>query len=105
MGTGTTHDRADNSRRAGDPALGLEQAPGGDGFLATGRRLGHQAAIRAKAGATIHDASGTSDQDGPEPGHLTRRRARSKRRPEERSDGGERDRSAGEGRGSPRGMP
>ena len=33
------------------------------------------------------DASRTSDQDGPEPGHLTRRRARSERRPEERSDG------------------
>jgi hypothetical protein len=35
----------------------------------------------AKAGATIRDASRTSDQDGPEPGHLTRRRARSERRP------------------------
>jgi hypothetical protein len=59
----------------------------GDGYLATGRRLGNRAAICGKAGATVRDASRTSDQDGPEPGHLRRRRARSKRRPEERSDG------------------
>ncbi len=40
--------------------------------LATGRRLGNRAEIRGKAGATVHNASRTSDQDGPEPGHLTR---------------------------------
>jgi hypothetical protein len=54
----------------------------GDGYLATGSPLGHRAAIRGKAGATVHDATRTSDQDGPEPGHLRRRRARSNRRPE-----------------------
>ena len=38
--------------------------------------------IRGKAGrATVGHASRTSDQDGPEPGHLRRRRARSERRP------------------------
>jgi hypothetical protein len=31
---------------------------------------GTRAAIRGKAGATVHDASRTSDQVGPEPGHL-----------------------------------
>jgi hypothetical protein len=31
--------------------------------------------------ATAHDPSRTSDQNGPEPGHLRRRRARSERRP------------------------
>jgi hypothetical protein len=40
-------------------------------LLATGRGLGTRAKIRGKAGATVRDASRTSDQDGPEPGHLT----------------------------------
>jgi hypothetical protein len=43
--------------------------------------------IRGKAGATVYGSSRTGDQDGPEPGHLMRRLARSERRPEERSDG------------------
>jgi hypothetical protein len=56
-----TQHRADNSRRVGDPPLGREQASEGDGYLATGRRLGHRAAIRGNAGASVHDASRTSD--------------------------------------------
>jgi hypothetical protein len=50
--------------------LDAKQAPEGDGCLATGRRLGHRAEIRGKARATVRDAGRTSDQDGPEPGHL-----------------------------------
>jgi hypothetical protein len=69
------------AERAGDPPLGREQASEGDGSLATGYQLGHRAEIRGRAGATVHGASRTSDQDGPEPGHLRRRRARSSRRP------------------------
>jgi hypothetical protein len=54
----------------------------------TGRRLGHRAEIRGKAGATVRDASRTSDQDGPEPGHLTREaRSEKPEAAEERSDG------------------
>ncbi len=93
-------------RRHVDPPLGGEQESEGDSYLATGSRLGHRAAIRGRAGATVHDASGTSDQDGPEPGHLTTK-ARS-----ERTEAGasartasERDRSADEKRGDPRGSP
>lgn len=70
MGTGTTQDRTDNSRCAGDPPLGREQGSEGDGFLATGRRPGHRAEIRDKVGGTVHGADRPSDQDGPEPGHL-----------------------------------
>jgi hypothetical protein len=40
MGTGTTQDRPDNSRRDGDPPLGREQASKGDGYVATGGRPG-----------------------------------------------------------------
>jgi hypothetical protein len=87
MGTGSTQHRADNSRRDGDPPLGRKQAFEGDGCLATGDRVGNRAEIRGKTGATVKDASRRSDQDRPEPGHLTRRRARSNRRPKERSDG------------------
>jgi hypothetical protein len=87
MGTGSTQHRADNSRSDGDPPLGCKQASEGDDYLATGDRLSNRAEIREKAGATVRDASRTSDQHGPQPGHLTRRRARSNRRPRERSDG------------------
>lgn len=41
MGTGTIHDRSDNSRRAGDAPLGREQASEGDDYLATGDWLGN----------------------------------------------------------------
>lgn len=67
--------------------------------LATGCRLGNRTEIRGKAGATVHGSSRTGDQDGPEPGHLLRRRARSERRPEERSD---RERTGTEHRRGPR---
>jgi hypothetical protein len=60
----------------------------GDGDLAAGDRLGHRAAIRDKAGTTVRDAGRTSDQDGPEPGHLIEE-ARSER------TGGRRERSDG----------
>ena len=73
-----TQHRADNSRRVGDPPLGRDQASEGDGYLATGRRLGHRAAIRGNAGASVHDASRTS--------HPGRHRARAPHE-EERSDG------------------
>ena len=56
-----------------------------------------------KAGATVRDAGRTSDQDGPEPGQLRRRRARSNRRPEERSDGERTGPERRHGRGGPRG--
>jgi len=75
------------AERAGDPPLGREQASEDDGYLAIGDRLGHRAGIRGKAGATVHAASRTSDQDGPDTGHLNDRRARSERRPEDSSDG------------------
>ena len=70
MGTATTHDRADNRRRAGDPRFGREQAEG-DGYLVTGDRLWHRAQIRDKAGAMVPDASRRSRRDGPEPVRLT----------------------------------
>jgi hypothetical protein len=87
LGTATPHDLPYNSTRLGDPLGRREQASGADGYLATGRRLGNRAAICDRAGATVRDAGRTSDRDGPEPGQLRRRRARSERRPRERSDG------------------
>jgi hypothetical protein len=74
-----TQHRADNSRRVGDPPLGREQASEGDGYLATGRRLGHRAAIRGKAAPRSMTPAERAIQDGTEPGHLTSRRAWSKR--------------------------
>ena len=59
----------------------------GDGYLATGAGSGTERRSAGRPGATVRDVSRTSDQDGPEPGHLRRRRARSERRPRERSDG------------------
>src|SRR4029450_4217207 len=63
-------------------------------YLATGDRPGRRTEIRGRAGATVTDPSRTSDRDGPEPGHLTLRRAQRARggalgangRPEERSN-------------------
>jgi hypothetical protein len=51
--------------------FGREQAPKGDGYLATGDRPGHRAEIRGKGSTTVRNVSQTSDQAGPEPGHLT----------------------------------
>jgi hypothetical protein len=50
--------------------LAASRPPRANGSLATGRQLGNRAEIRGKAGATVRDASRTSDRDGPEPGHL-----------------------------------
>jgi hypothetical protein len=81
LGTATPQDLPDNSTRLGDPTVRREQTAEGDGFLASGGRLGNRAEIRGKAGATVRDASRTSDQHGPEPGHLMGRRARSEPEP------------------------
>ncbi len=65
----------------------------------------NRAEIHGKAGATVRDASWTSDQDCPEPGHLMGRRARSKREPGRALERRARwDRSAGGVCGDPRGM-
>lgn len=45
-----------------------EQASEGDDCLATGDRPGHRAAIRGKAGATVHDASRRAIRTAPNPG-------------------------------------
>lgn len=90
-----------------DPPLGREQASEGDGCRATGDRFGQGAEIRDMAGATVCDVSRTSDQNGPEPGHLRRRRARSIREAGASAQtASERDRSAGKVRGLPQmGVP
>ena len=82
MGTGTTQDRPDNSRRLGDPHFRREQAPRATAVSPQAAGSGTRAEIRGKAGTTVRDASRTSDQHGHEPGHLTRRRARSERKAE-----------------------
>jgi hypothetical protein len=50
--------------------LAVSRPPKAIDYFATGNRLVHRAAIPGKASARVRDASGTSDQDGPEPGHL-----------------------------------
>jgi hypothetical protein len=70
LGTRTRQDHPDNRRRDSDPPLGGEQAPRATTVSLRAARLGHRAAIRGLAGATVTNASRTSDQNGPEPGHL-----------------------------------
>jgi len=121
IGTAIPHDRAEWERLGTEWGLGpltIEQTTEdvtaihrwpragseANDRLATGRRLGNRAEIRGKAGATVHNASRTSDQDGPEPGHLTRE-ARSEQ-PGGRwsaQTASEWDRSAGKDRGGPPG--
>ena len=67
MGTGSTQHRADNSRRRRSTAW-PQQAPRATAVSPRATRLGHRAELRGKAGATVSDASRTSDQDGPKPG-------------------------------------
>jgi hypothetical protein len=81
MGTGSTQHRADNSRRIGDTPLGRKQGSGGERPIsppATGPDTERRSAGRP---APRSRPSRTSDRDGPEPGHLMRRRARRTRRP------------------------
>lgn len=78
-GSRTSQYRAKNSRRYGDPPLDREAAYEGDDPPR------HRRPARAASGdlrRRRRDGQGpiqTSDQDGPEPGHLRRRRARSER--------------------------
>ena len=82
MGTGTNDDESDNSRRDGDaPAWSRRGLRGRRPISPPAAGAGREREFRGKTGVTGQNASRTSDQDGPEPGHLTRRRARSEREP------------------------
>jgi hypothetical protein len=65
-----------------------EHAPRATAVSPPAAGSGYRAEIRDKAGATVRDASQTSDQDGPEPGHLTTKaRSEKPEAAQERSDG------------------
>ena len=87
MGTGTTQDRPDNSRRAGDPPLGREQTSEGDGRLTTGDRLGHGAAIRGKPAPRSVTRAERAIGTAPNPGTSRGGALGAIGRPEERSHG------------------
>lgn len=72
LGTPTPQDRRREQQSLGDPLVRREQVFGGDGNLATGGRLGQTSGDPRRNGAVVTDASRTSEQTAPEPGHLMR---------------------------------
>jgi hypothetical protein len=82
MGTGTTHDQPDNSRRDDDPPLGRDAVSEGDDHLATGGRLGQtQRRFADRPARRSRTRTGRAIRTAPNPGTSWRWRARRKRRP------------------------
>lgn len=72
LGTPTPQDRQREQQSLGDQLVRREQVSGRDGNLATGGRLGQTSGDPRRNGAVVKDASRTSEQTAPEPGHLMR---------------------------------
>ncbi|SRR6266508_2097778 len=87
MGSRTPQDQPDKSRGLGDPLVRPEQAPKATVSSPPAVGSGRRVEIRGNTGATVQDASRTSEQTGPNPGTSWRGPLGGDRRPDERSKG------------------
>lgn len=87
MGTPTPQDRLDNRRSHGDPLVRREQALKATAPSPPAAGSGRRAEIRDSTGATVQDASRTSEQTAPNSGTSWRGAPGGDGRPGERSDG------------------
>ena len=86
MGSRTPQDQPDKSRGLGDTLVRREQAPKATVSSPPAVGSGRRVEIRGDTGATVQDASRTSEQTAPNPGTSWRGPLGGGGRPDERSD-------------------